>query len=62
MTQAEFLIAWLTVRTADLRRNPDQGDGVQWAIVVGIGVAIAIAVGAILMTKATDTVNNVKVQ
>ena len=62
MTQAEFLIAWLTVRTADLRKNPDQGDGVQWAIVVGIGVAIAIAVGAILMTKATDTVNNVKVQ
>lgn len=62
MMQAEFLIAWLTVRTADLRKNPDQGDGVQWAIVVGIGVAIAIAVGAILMTKATDTVNNVKVQ
>ena len=62
MTQAEFLIAWLYVRTADMRKNPDQGDGVGWAIVTGIVVSIAIAVGLILYAKATDTANNVKVQ
>lgn len=60
--QAEFVIAWLYLRTAPLRKDSDRGDAVGWAIVTGIVVAIAIAVGAILMTKATDTANNVVVQ
>ena len=62
MVQVEFVLAWLQSRTARLRSEPDRGDGVQWAVVVGIGVAIAVAVGAILLAKATGISNNVKIQ
>ncbi len=61
--EVQLLWAWFTVRARAVRQeNPDRGEMVNTAIVIGVLAVIAIAVGLILMTKAKSAANNIKTQ
>lgn len=62
MVEVQLLWAWFNVRVQKIRENPDRGEMVNTAIVIGVLAVIAITVGAILMTKARDTATNVVTQ
>ena len=62
-TEVQLLWAWFTVRARAVREdNPDRGEMINTAIVVGILAVIAVTVGIILMTKATSAANNIQTQ
>lgn len=61
--EVQLLWAWFTVRVQKMREeNPDRGEMINTAIVVGVLAVIGLAVGAILMTKAKTAANNIKTQ
>ena len=66
--QMRFLMAWaqtgLQRRAKALREeDSERGDGILiWVIMVALLAAAAIAVVAIIVTKAKDTANNTKTQ
>ena len=66
MMEIQFVWAWVQSRRALLTRSrreePDRGDIVQTAIIVGLFAAAAITIIAILVSKATKAANNVKTQ
>lgn len=62
-TEVQLIWAWFHVQARKIREeNPDRGEMINTAIVVGILAVIAITVGLILMTKATGAANNIKTQ
>jgi hypothetical protein len=56
-----FMLRILKDRIATLRENPEAGDIVQTVILVGLFAAAAIAIGAIIVNKATTAANNIQV-
>ncbi len=66
--QVRFLMAWaqtgLERRLKALRKeDPERGDGILvWVIMVALLAAAAIAVVAIIVSKAKSTANNTKTQ
>ena len=55
--------AWITTRMHQLRRqDTDRGDVPGWVIVTGITVALAIAIGLIIVAKVTDKANSINLQ
>ena len=61
--EVQLLWAWFTVRARAVRQeNPDRGEMINTAIVIGVLAVIAIAVGLILMTKAKSAANNIQTQ
>jgi hypothetical protein len=50
LTMIQVLVAWASGRIAELRQNPDRGEGpVPWAIIVGTSVVAALGVGALVV-------------
>ncbi len=49
-----FLFTQLRMRLAEMREEPDRGDVAEKLVIVGVFVALAIAVG-IIITKAVTT-------
>lgn len=63
VVQLQMVWMFFVARANRLREeNPDRGEIVNAAIVIGVLAAGAIIVGAILITKAKDAANNVKTQ
>jgi hypothetical protein len=62
MTAIHMVWAWVHSRVQRVRAEPERGDIVQTAIIVGLFAAAAIVVVGILVAKATDAANNVKTQ
>ena len=61
--EVQLLWAWFTVRARQVREDhPDRGEMINTAIVVGILAVIAVTVGLLLMNKAKDAANKIKVQ
>ena len=61
--QLQMVWMFFVARANQLREeNPDRGEIVNAAIVIGVLAAGAIIVGAILITKAKSAANNVKTQ
>ena len=61
--EVQMLWAWFHVQSRKIREdNPDRGEMINSAIVIGVLAAIAIVVGAILLTKAKTAANNIKTQ
>jgi hypothetical protein len=61
--EVQLLWAWFTVRARAVRQeNPDRGEMVNTAIVIGVLAVIAITIGVILMTKAKSAANNIQTQ
>jgi hypothetical protein len=57
--EIQVLTLWLKARY-DLARADERGEGVvQWVIIVAIVAALAIAVGAIIVSKVTAKANNI---
>jgi hypothetical protein len=58
MVQIQLVWAWFAAKADELReQDPDRGEIVNTAIVIGILAAAAIVVGAILVVKATAAAN-----
>ncbi|MGH3357659.1 MAG: hypothetical protein ACRDO7_02570 [Nocardioidaceae bacterium] len=57
MNEIHILHVYLRARTTLARRDDDGVSAVEWAIIVSLGVGIAIAVAFILMRKAQQTAN-----
>jgi len=55
-----FMLRVLKDRFATLRENKEAGDIVQTVIIVGLFAAAAIAIVAIIVTKATSAANNIQ--
>jgi len=63
MLHAQLLWAWVAAqRPAATERDNDRGEMLVWVIMTALLAAAAIAVVAIIVTKATDTANNTKTQ
>lgn len=61
--QLQMVWMFFVAKANQLReQNPDRGEIVNAAIVIGVLAAGAIIVGAILITKAKSAANNVKTQ
>lgn len=62
--QIRMIWAWSQTRVDAVRgEDPERGDGILiWVIMTAILAAAAIAVVAIIVTKAKDSANNVKTQ
>lgn len=54
-----FLIDRARLCAAEVRANPDRGDVAEKVIIVGVFVALAIAVGLIITNAVTKKANNV---
>ncbi len=60
MVQIQLVLAWFAAKADELReQDPDRGEIVNTAIVIGVLAAGAIVVGAILIVKATTAANNI---
>jgi hypothetical protein len=63
MLHAQLLWAWVAAqRPTATERDNDRGEMLVWVIMTALLAAAAIAVVAIIVTKATDTANNTKTQ
>jgi hypothetical protein len=63
MLQIQMVWAWFSAKADELRtQDPDRGEIVNTAVVIGILAAGAILVGAILIAKAVAAANNVQTQ
>jgi len=51
--QVRYLLTVLTHRIADARLHPDRGDVAEKIVIVGVFVALAIAVGALVTHAVT---------
>lgn len=56
--EVQPLLWWLRGRIA-LTSSDERGEVVPWVIIVAVTAALAIAVGAIIVTKVTAKANNV---
>lgn len=55
--------AWVMNRIDAMRsQDPDRGDVPGWVIVTAIVVTLALAIGAIIVTKVTDKANSINLQ
>lgn len=55
--------AWVMNRMDRMRsQDPDRGDVPGWVIVTAIVVTLALAIGAIIVTKVTDKANSINLQ
>ena len=55
--------AWVMNRVDRMRsQDPDRGDVPGWVIVTAIVVTLALAIGAIIVTKVTDKANSINLQ
>lgn len=54
-----FLVDQLRCRIADIKAEPDRGDVAEKIVIVGIFVALAIAVGALITKAVTGDANNI---
>lgn len=63
-TQIRLLVAWTRTRVQALYdEDPERGDGILvWVIMTAILAAAAIAIVAIIVTKATNKANDVNTQ
>lgn len=64
VTDLQLVWAWFQTRREQLKDEPnDRGDGILiWVIMTAILAAAAIAIVAIIVTKATDKANNTQTQ
>ena len=66
MIEIQLVWCWLQTRRQatmqSLRDDPDRGDIVQTAIIIGLFAAAAILVVGILVGKAKSAANNVQIQ
>jgi hypothetical protein len=54
---------WVTNRLEQLRRHDgDRGDVPGWVVVTGITVALALAIGLIIVNKVTTKANTINLQ
>lgn len=60
LNEAKLLLTYWWSRFEVARRDESGVSAVEWAIIVSLGVGIAIAVAAILMIKGRGIANNVK--
>lgn len=54
-----FLLEELRARLADRRADPDRGDVAEKVVLVGVFVALAIAIGVIITKAVTTNANNI---
>jgi hypothetical protein len=70
MTEIQFLYYWtrshltaLQQRQRELGGDPERGDGILiWVVMTALLAAAAIAIVAIIVTKAKSTANNTQTQ
>jgi hypothetical protein len=64
MTELQLVWAWFQTRRDAMKDQPsDRGDGILiWVIMTALLAAAAIAIVAIIVTKATDKANNTQTQ
>jgi hypothetical protein len=62
MTQVAMIRAWVVSRIRETREDDERGELLTWVIMTALLAAAAIAVVAVIVTKATDTANNTKTQ
>jgi len=66
MVEIRMVWAWVQSRAREVqqsnRQDPDRGDIVQTAIIVGLFAAAAILIVGILVAKAKSAADNVKTQ
>jgi hypothetical protein len=62
MIEFQMMWLWLQARVEPMRHNPERGDVVQTAIMIGLFAAGAIAVVGILVKKANDAANSVNIK
>lgn len=64
MTELQLVRAWFQTRLEEMKeQQSDRGDGILiWVIMTALLAAAAIAIVAIVVTKATDTANNTQTQ
>lgn len=64
VTELQMVWAWLQSRREELMQEPnDRGDGILiWVVMTAILAAAAIAIVAIIVTKATDKANQTQTQ
>lgn len=64
MVEIQMVMAWFHAQTARLRdEDGERGDGILiWVVMTALLVVLAIAVVAIISTKARDTANNINTQ
>ncbi len=71
MTEIEMLWVWALGRAEPLQRrlrnrlgsqDSERGELLVWVVMTALLVAAAIAIVAIIVTKATNTANNTKTQ
>jgi hypothetical protein len=64
--EIELLWAWVANQVRDVqrgrRKSSDRGEVLPWVIITALLAAAAIAIVAIIVTKAKNTANNVKTQ
>lgn len=62
-TELQLAWAWFATHREQVRQDPDRGDGIlTWVIMTAILAAAAIAILAIIVTKATDKANQTQTQ
>lgn len=61
-TEMTLVTAWMMARIHAVREGKDRGDIVQVVVIIGLFVAAAIIIVAILVAKAKGAANNVKTQ
>lgn len=62
-TELTLLWAWFRQRQAEYTARLDRGDGILvWVIMTALLAAAALAIVAIIVTKATDKANQTQVQ
>ena len=57
-----FLVTELRLRLAAMRSEPDRGDVAEKLVIVGVFVALAIAVGIIITKAVTTNANHLSTQ
>jgi hypothetical protein len=59
MQVVAYLIASLNARIAESRLDPERGDVAEKIVIVGVFVALAIAVGALITKAVTGDANHI---
>ena len=62
MIEIQMVWMWLQARTEPMRQNPERGDIVQTAIMIGLFAAGAIVVVGLLVAKARSAADAVKIK
>lgn len=62
LSELMLIKMWVVARTRDVRDDGERGELLTWVIMTALLAAAAIAVVAIIVTKATSTANGVQTQ